>query len=134
MKTALSPRPVSRFSLATLSLLLTFVAAPVVGDIGSCGEDPADLDPVKFFAEKARIDCAHCSECDIQSFLCGQACDPTQNATAFPRGCYPYVQDGNVCLNALDAASCDEYRDYMNDQGPTSPTECNFCPPEEAPK
>jgi hypothetical protein len=38
------------------------------------------------------------------------------------------VHDGEVCLNALDAASCDDYEQYVANQGATIPTECNFCP------
>lgn len=123
------PRGLGRLAL----VLLAFIAAPVAGDIGSCGEEAKDLDPVKFFAEKARIDCERCGECAIPSTRCGQACDPTLTPKAFPPGCFPYVHDGEVCLNALEAASCDAYLGYMAEEDATAPTECTFCPNEGQP-
>jgi hypothetical protein len=48
--------------------------------------------------------------------------------TAFPDRCVPLVHDGEVCLRALQYASCDDYRAYVSDVSPSVPTECNFCP------
>lgn len=125
---------VRAWDLARLAVvLLVFTAAPVAGDIGSCGQEAEDLDAPKFFAEKARIDCERCAECAIPSTRCGQACDPNLTPKAFPAGCYPYVHDGEVCLNALEAASCDDYQGYMAEQDATAPTECSFCPLEATP-
>ena len=52
-------------------------------------------------------------------------------ASLFPPGCFPVVHDGEVCLNALLAADCDDYREFVADEGRTVPTECNFCPPRD---
>lgn len=118
------------FEIARLSLvLLLFVAAPAVGDIGSCGQSLQELDAVKFFSAKEAIDCDKCHVCGITTAACGRACDFTPNQTSFPEGCIPLVHDGEVCLNALDASDCDDYRRFMLDSGTTVPTECNFCPP-----
>lgn len=111
------------------ALLLVFLAAPTAGDIGSCGETPADLDPVKFFLAKEAIDCRMCGECGMATLACERACDNAPNQSAFEIACYPLIHDGEVCLNALEAAGCDEYRGFMSDVGATAPTECNFCPP-----
>jgi hypothetical protein len=110
------------------AVLLLFLAAPTAGDIGSCGESPADLDAVKFFSAKDVIDCQMCGECGMVTLACERACDGKPNQTAFPLGCFPLIHDGEVCLNALEASGCNEYRLFMADQGAAVPTECNFCP------
>lgn len=115
------------------AILLLFVAAPTVGDIGSCGEPPVELDPKKFFLEKAALDCTRCRECAIKSATCARACDPKLAPTEFSKGCYPIVHDGDVCIRALEASDCSEYATFVADQGATIPTECNFCPLEGAP-
>jgi hypothetical protein len=106
---------------------LLFTAAPVAGDIGSCAQEAEDLDATLFFTEKEEIDCRRCEECDIATGPCVAACSPGIQ-TEFLPGCYPLVHDGEVCLNALDAASCSDYTLYMADSGGFVPTECNFCP------
>lgn len=116
-----------------MALALAFLAAPTAGDIGSCGQDPDALDPEKFFAFKEAVDCRACSECGITTEACARACDPALDERAFPEGCFPLVHDGEVCLNALAAAGCDDYASFMSDSAPTVPTECNFCPVEGAP-
>jgi hypothetical protein len=121
-----------RTTLIALALLV--LAGPTVGDLGSCGQDVADLDPEKFFIEKDFIDCQQCSDCGFITRLCDAACDRIPEATAFDEDCFPLVHDGEVCLNALRAASCDEYASYIDDAAPTVPTECNFCPLEEKPQ
>ncbi|AUX43277.1 hypothetical protein SOCE26_047210 [Sorangium cellulosum] len=118
---------------AGLSALLLLVGiAPVAGDIGSCGQPPEELDPHKFFSFKAQWDCARCAECGLGTRACDAACSFT-TAPEFPSGCYPLVHDGEVCLHRLMEASCDEYRGYVADEGASTPTECNFCPLDEAP-
>lgn len=115
------------------AVLLLVVAAPTVGDIGSCGAQPTDLDVPAFFKKKAALDCNRCMECGIASVACARACDPAQTPNAFPEGCFPIAHDGEVCLHALEASSCADYALFVADQGATIPTECNFCPIEGAP-
>jgi len=125
---------VARVDLIKLTLLsLVVLMGPVVGDIGSCGQEVAQLDPVKFFAEKGFIDCIQCGDCGISSERCSQACSGQLEALAFDEDCFPLVHDGEVCLNALRAASCDDYTLYVADDAPTVPNECNFCPIEDKP-
>jgi hypothetical protein len=115
--------------LARLAVIaLFFLAAPTAGDIGSCGQRADDLDAAKFFDEKQNIDCARCEACVLTSQACTLACGPTVTL-AFPANCYPVVHDGEVCLDALQAASCADYQSFTADQGSTVPTECLFCPP-----
>ena len=113
--------------LAKVLLVVFAVAAPTAGDIGSCGQPSAELDPVIFFAEKASSDCLRCVRCPFATLACERACSGVANV-AFEEGCYPLVHDGEGCLNALDAAPCEEYASYVDDASPTTPTECNFCP------
>lgn len=129
-----APKMYRRGEVLHLALvLLLVVAAPTVGDIGSCGETPTPLDVQTFFKKKAALDCLRCRDCAIQSFACTQACDPSQTPTALPEGCFPITHDGEVCLHALEATSCEGYAIFVADQGATIPTECNFCPVEGAP-
>ena len=115
--------------LALALLLLLFCAAPVPGDVGGCGQSPDPLDPAIFFATKRNIDCRKCRECGLSTLLCTQACDESAVIPAdFAEDCRPLVHDGEVCLRALHFASCDAYREYMDDRAPTVPTECDFCP------
>lgn len=110
-------------------VLLLCCAAPTAGDIGSCGQDPEQLDPVKFFDQKGGIDRSRCSECGIESARCQARLAGEPEASEFPADCFPLVHDGEVCLAVLLDADCDDYESYMRDLGPTVPTECNFCPP-----
>jgi hypothetical protein len=119
-------RPLGRIVL--LALFVLFAAAPTAGDIGSCGQPADDLDPVKFFESKQALDCRRCGECGISSAACDRACAPALEQSAFPTSCFPLVHDGEVCLDALGAASCKEYATYVSDASPTVPTECDFCP------
>lgn len=120
-----------RLEIAALAaLLLLFVAAPTPGDVGGCGQEAQFLDAPTFFATKRGIDCSRCTECAIITVSCNRACDHhAETPKAFPAHCYPLVHDGEVCLRALENASCGEYEQYMDDKNPGSPTECNFCPP-----
>lgn len=114
-------------------LVLLFCTAPTPGDVGGCGQKPAELDPGTFFASKANIDCQRCQECSLTRVSCENACDrPESYPSTFPEDCVPLVHDGEVCLRALLHASCDDYGSYMSDSSPSVPTECNFCP-ERAP-
>ncbi|MBI4701634.1 MAG: hypothetical protein HY744_10835 [Deltaproteobacteria bacterium] len=123
-------RDVARLGLAAL----LFLAAPTVGDIGSCGQEVAELDPPLFFAQKRTIDCESCTSCGLMTQACQHACDPAAaSEPEFPPGCYPLVHDGEVCLRALRAADCDAYARYVDDAAPEAPTECNFCPPDRRP-
>jgi len=113
---------------------LLFAAAPVAGDIGSCNQPVEELDPYKFFFVKRRIDCLHCVECEFDTQTCARACGDSPIEDQFPEGCYPLVHDGEVCLEALDAAGCDEYSRYVDDYAAETPTECNFCPLDQQPE
>ncbi|MCA9618646.1 MAG: hypothetical protein KC731_06485 [Myxococcales bacterium] len=117
----------SRLRAGLAAVALTLLAAPTVGDIGSCGQPIAELDPVKFFTEKAFIDCSQCERCGLATAACESACSGVA-PDAFVEDCYPLVHDGEVCLNALRAATCGAYEGYVADQAPTIATECNFCP------
>lgn len=118
-----------RRKIAAASLALLFCTAPVAGDVGGCGQKPAELDAEIFFASKANIDCARCRECGLSGTACTNACQfPERYPQAFPPQCLPLVHDGEVCLRALQYASCGDYGAYMSDTSPSVPTECNFCP------
>lgn len=116
-----------------LAWLVLALAAPTAGDIGSCGQEVAELDPEAFFLGKAEIDCQACLRCGFATQTCERACTPSSIEATFEENCYPLVHDGEVCLNALRAASCEEYARYVDDLAPSVPTECNFCPLSERP-
>ncbi len=121
--------------LLKVALCAVVIAAPTAGDIGSCGQELAELDPQKFFAEKLATDCHQCQSCELVSLTCQRACSLEDLAQLeFEEGCYPLVHDGEVCLNALRAAGCDEYAAYVDDEAPETPTECNFCPIDQHPE
>lgn len=124
-------RQTSGFARALLALgVLVFCTAPTPGDVGGCGQQPDNLDPPTFFATKKAIDCSRCGECGIVTQTCVDACDENVGwDTEFPEGCFPLVHDGEVCLRALQYASCDDYESYVADSSPSTPSECNFCPP-----
>jgi hypothetical protein len=120
-----------------MAVAMLLLAAPTVGDIGSCGQEVAELDPVKFFAEKRVVDCQRCGDCGFETAVCTDACARAGQGDvvdAFDENCFPLVHDGEVCLNALRAASCGAYQSYVDDAAPTVPTECNFCPLAEEPQ
>lgn len=108
-------------------VLLAFCAAPVPGDVGGCNQSAEELDPVAFFGSKAHLDCDRCNECGIESDACTRAC-AAASQSEFPKDCVPLVHDGEVCLRALGAASCSDYGEYVRDDAPRVPTECDFCP------
>ncbi len=118
-----------RGKLGFFALVLLFCTAPTPGDVGGCGQKPAELDPGAFFASKATIDCQRCESCSLKSAACANVCNfPESYPSAFPENCVPLVHDGEVCLRALLHAGCDDYASYMSDSSPSVPTECNFCP------
>lgn len=121
-------RPRDRKRLfATMLVAVVFGMGPTVGDIGSCAQYPDDLDARRFFSAKRALDCRQCRACALQSRACQDACSkPPQDA--FPEGCRPLVHDGEVCLDVLRIASCDDYAKWMADTGATAPSECQFCP------
>jgi len=118
-----------RVKIGVCALALVFCTAPTPGDVGGCGQKPAILDPGVFFASKANIDCRRCEECNLASVSCSNVCNfPESYPSTFSENCVPLVHDGEVCLRALQHASCDDYASYMSDSAPSVPTECNFCP------
>lgn len=121
--------PSSRAARVGLSfVLLAFCAAPVPGDVGGCNQPAVPLDAGAFFAAKQAVDCERCTECGLANSTCERACVAGPVALAFTEGCVPLVHDGEVCLRALEAGSCDDYASFVRDQGPSTPTECDFCP------
>ncbi|HXN34033.1 MAG TPA: hypothetical protein VN894_19335 [Polyangiaceae bacterium] len=110
------------------AVALVFGAAPTVGDIGSCSQPVTDLDPQSFAVARKNVDCQRCTECALTDRTCRNACDPTAPGTAgWPVTCRPLEHDGEVCIRALQAASCSDYAGYVDDAAPTIPTECDFC-------
>jgi hypothetical protein len=104
-------------------------AAPVPGDIGSCGQPVEPLDATRFFLGKLEIDCAQCTACGFRNKTCDLACNNETTVKAdFPEGCVPLVHDGEACLRRLQSSDCDDYARYVDDANPTVPSECDFCP------
>jgi hypothetical protein len=124
-----SRRRPGRLQLAlAAAVALVFGTAPTVGDVGSCGQAATALDEATFRAEKKALDCQRCQDCGLTTQACATACDPkTASSTAFPATCFPLQHDGDVCIRALQAASCDDYASFTSDVAPTVPSECDFC-------
>ncbi len=102
--------------------------APTAGDVGGCGAEITALDPLAFALARKELDCERCQECGIASPRCERACDPTKPVeTVIPERCSPLQHDGEVCIRALHAASCDAYRTYVDEVSPAAPSECQFC-------
>jgi len=102
--------------------------APTAGDIGGCGSEVKALDPLAFALARKDMDCERCRQCSISSGRCERACDPSKPVeTSIPSTCQPLLHDGEVCLRALRAASCDAYRTYVDELAPSTPSECEFC-------
>lgn len=109
-------------------------AAPTPGDIGGCGQPAVPLDPARFAQERQELDCERCTECNVRTYRCNEACTTAPpSSDIFPAGCAPLIHDGFVCLRALEHASCEDYQDYLSDTAPTAPTECDFCSTEAEP-
>jgi hypothetical protein len=110
------------------ALALLFGAAPTVGDVGSCGRAATDLDQQTFASARKAVDCRRCSECRLTSQICPSVCDPNvPSDVGWPATCHPLEHDGEVCLRALRAASCNDYAGFLSDVAPSVPTECDFC-------
>jgi hypothetical protein len=107
---------------------VVFGAGPTVGDVGACGRTATDLDEASFARARKQVDCRRCTECGLRTQTCARACDASQPSDVFiPSTCHPLQHDGEVCLHALDAASCGDYARYVDDAAPAAPTECQFC-------
>jgi hypothetical protein len=111
--------------------LAALCAAPTPGDVGGCGQTTQALDAEAFFAEKDAVDCVQCMDCGYTTDFCVRACSGESSQTAFTAGCAPLVHDGQVCLRALEAASCGDYQHYAADVAREAPSECLFCPQEQ---
>lgn len=115
---------IKRLSLSLVALV--FGVGATVGDIGSCGKDPVDLEAGTFASARKNVDCERCNECALSSPRCAEACNADAGLDqTFPPNCAPLYQDGLVCLRALLAASCSDYSQFL-DEG-LVPTECQFC-------
>lgn len=103
-------------------------AAPTVGDVGGCGVQATSLDQRSFAAARKRVDCQRCNDCNLQTQTCKAACNPAAPGdVVWPSTCLPLLHDGDVCIRALQAASCSSYASFVDDTAPTEPTECDFC-------
>ena len=122
-------RKLGRGELALVAVAaLVFGAGPTVGDVGSCGTSATALDVKDFEAQRKALDCQRCKDCNILTTACSDACDPAKpSSVSIPSTCYPLEHDGQVCLDALEAASCCTYASFVSDVAPTVPTECDFC-------
>lgn len=111
--------------IALLGLLLM---APTVGDTGGCGRTATELDHDRYANARKLEDCQRCQECGLDTARCLRACDPRAlPEIALPPTCRPLYHDGEVCLRAVDAASCGTFATYVDDASPANPTECDFC-------
>jgi hypothetical protein len=127
---------VSSWRSIVIALLGVLLMAPTVGDTGGCGRTATDLDRDRYANARKRQDCERCQECGVETARCLRACDPTQlPEIALPQTCQPLYHDGEVCLRALAAASCDTFASYVDDEAALTPSECEFCivPPPEPP-
>jgi hypothetical protein len=122
-------RPLQRRELAVVVVLaVAFGAGPTVGDIGACGRTATPLDIPTFAATRKAQDCSRCTQCGFMTQYCMRACDPGLPSDVFiPSTCFPLAHDGDVCLDALEAASCSDYAGFVSDTAPSLPTECEFC-------
>jgi hypothetical protein len=102
--------------------------APTVGDVGGCGRQATELDGEDFAYARKEEDCERCEECAITTERCRRACDESRLPdVALPSTCRPVRRDGEVCLRALRAASCETFASYVDDVAPRTPSECEFC-------
>lgn len=122
---------------AIAGVLSVLTMAPTAGDVGGCGREAELLDEGAFARARKAEDCERCEECGIETARCARACDADAGAEVdLPITCRPLLRDGEVCLRALHAASCETYATYVADEAPATPSECAFCrvpPPEPAP-
>lgn len=118
---------------STAAIALVFGVGATVGDIGSCGKAPLDLEASTFARARKSVDCERCTECDLTTVRCTEACADAASTDTFPPYCAPLYQDGLVCLRALLTASCSDYAQYVDDGVRLVPTECEFCRGEAGP-
>jgi hypothetical protein len=118
---------VKRALVSTSVVALVLGVGATVGDIGSCGEDPKNLDSLPFATARKTVDCERCTECGLTTQRCVAACADAAPMEAFPPNCAPLYHDGIVCLRALLATSCSDYAQYVDDTVRLVPTECEFC-------
>ncbi|MFO0677638.1 MAG: hypothetical protein U0169_13975 [Polyangiaceae bacterium] len=124
----MTPSPSARELAGVAFVALVFGMAPTVGDVGGCGAAPEDMSSALFANERKLVDCKRCTECAIDTARCRRACTPNAPTdTVIPKTCRPLVHDGEVCLRALEAASCSSYSRYVADDLPSTPSECAFC-------
>jgi len=110
------------------ALAIALCTAPTVGDVGGCGVEATDLSAASFAAERKALDCERCTQCSLTTRMCRIACEKNApSAVPWPQTCHPLQHDGDVCLRALQAASCADYASFVDDTAPTVPTECDFC-------
>ncbi len=110
------------------ALFLVFGTGPTVGDVGGCGRTATELDEAAFGHGRKVVDCRRCTACGLATARCARACDGKAPAdSVFPTTCRPLRHDGEVCLDALLAASCGDYATYVDDGAPVVPSECEFC-------
>ena len=104
--------------------------APTVGDIGSCGQPPDDLDATTFFGIKAGTDCDQCRECGLtRTSAATNACNPPfARRLAFRPAVSPSCTMARCACARCIHASCDDYASYMSETAATAPSECQFCP------
>lgn len=118
----------SRISVVVVGVLGVLAMAPTVGDTGGCGRTATDLDRGRYANGRKLQDCERCEECSITNARCLRACDPKQPPEiVLPVTCQPLYHDGEVCLRALAASSCDDFATYVDDDAPVTPSECEFC-------
>lgn len=118
----------TRRRVLVAAILGVLSMAPTVGDVGGCGRQATELDGAAFGQARKELDCERCGACGLGTSRCQGACDATQPPeTALPQTCRPLLHDGEVCIRALGAASCDDYASYMDDVAPSLPSECEFC-------
>jgi hypothetical protein len=116
------------------AVVLVFCMAPTAGDVGGCGKSAVELQEDDYNYSRKVLDCQRCRECALASARCTQACDSAIDGyVLFPKTCRPLRHDGDVCIRALRAASCDRYARYVTDDGAETPSECDFCRVQEAP-
>ena len=113
-------------------MLIILALAPLLlattpGDIGGCGDEVKDLDQVAFGQERKKLDCQQCRGCALETKRCTFACDESKQPGTLPATCRPLERDGQVCLRALQTASCGDYAGFMNDTAPLTSSECEFC-------
>jgi hypothetical protein len=93
-----------------------------------CGAQAEEISEDRYVVSRKRTDCRRCTACGLQTKRCVAACDEKAPPDIdLPSSCHPLVRDAQVCLNALVAASCGAYASYVDDNAPSSPSECDFC-------